>query len=218
MKRLSHLPDDPGIYKVTCAASGEIYVGSAANLRKRWNHHLCHLRKGAHPNQKLQRAWDKYGEASFSCSVLEVCGRDALIPREQYHIDTLAPFYNLRPIAGRTALGTKQSPDHIKKRVEARRRNGTYTRTPEWTEALRQAMIKRGMPEEVRKKGNEYFRTHGHTPEARAKMSASAKARGVKPPGLKDPRNPSPETRAKMRAARLRYLERQKQDAGPDAL
>jgi group I intron endonuclease len=56
---------DAGIYKISHAASGRAYVGSAVNIKKRWATHRHALRTGRHHSQKLQRAWSKYGEAEF---------------------------------------------------------------------------------------------------------------------------------------------------------
>jgi group I intron endonuclease len=40
------LPRASGIYQIRCIPTGKIYVGSAVNLRKRWDQHHRSLRKG----------------------------------------------------------------------------------------------------------------------------------------------------------------------------
>lgn len=84
-----------------------MYVGSATWLGKRCNTHFWDLKKNKHPNIILQRAYNKYGAANFTFSVLEYCSVDKLIEREQYWIDTINCVnpngYNIKAIAGNTA-------------------------------------------------------------------------------------------------------------------
>lgn len=61
----------PGIYTITCTASGKIYVGQTINVRRRWHNHKWHLRKGDHRNSHLQRSWNKNGESAFVFAVVE---------------------------------------------------------------------------------------------------------------------------------------------------
>ena len=86
-----------GIYKIVSKNSGEFYIGSSQNLRKRELDHLSLLRNKKHPNKYLQSVWNKYQDLFFI--VVEECSIEFLIEREQYYINTLLPKYNLRPIA-----------------------------------------------------------------------------------------------------------------------
>lgn len=104
-----------GIYQIVNIINGEKYIGSAVNIKKRWNQHLSQLRKGTHGNKYLQRAYDKYGEDAFKFSVLEtILFSDCLIDLEQKYIDKLNPEYNLCPTAG-SPLGVKRSEETKKK-------------------------------------------------------------------------------------------------------
>lgn len=86
-----------GIYKIVSKNSGEFYIGSSQNLRKRELDHLSLLRNKKHPNRYLQSVWNKYQDLSFI--IIEECPVESLVEKEQYYIDTLSPKYNLRPIA-----------------------------------------------------------------------------------------------------------------------
>lgn len=97
-----------GIYKIVNCITNKIYVGSAVNFKNRWSWHIKDLKRNAHRNSKLQRAWNKYGENTFTFHVLEYCEKEKLIEREQYWIDTLKPEYNIALIAG-SSLGIKRS-------------------------------------------------------------------------------------------------------------
>lgn len=106
--------DVSGVYKIRNTVNGRFYIGSAVNIRKRWNHHLTFLRKGKHHSRHLQCSFNKYGSEAFTVEVLEVttASRNALIEREQHYLDTLRPYrnsgYNVCRKAGST-LGVKHT-------------------------------------------------------------------------------------------------------------
>lgn len=76
-----------GIYVIRNTANGKVYVGSAVNIKGRWAVHKHGLRRGKHHSQRLQRAWNKYGEAAFVLETLELCCVDLLLEREQSYFD-----------------------------------------------------------------------------------------------------------------------------------
>ena len=62
-----------GIYQILNKNNEKRYIGSTSDsFRKRWNLHKYHLRNNKHKNSHLQYAWNKYGEQTFSCSVVEL--------------------------------------------------------------------------------------------------------------------------------------------------
>jgi group I intron endonuclease len=77
------IPLASGIYQIRCVPTGKIYVGSAVNLRKRWQQHKSRLRIGKHVNRYLQAAWDKYGQEQFAFAVLEFIDVTYLLQAEQ---------------------------------------------------------------------------------------------------------------------------------------
>lgn len=60
-----------GVYRITCIVSGNYYIGSSADIEKRWKSHSWHLKKGKHYSQRLQECWNKHGEGSFEFELLE---------------------------------------------------------------------------------------------------------------------------------------------------
>lgn len=96
-----------GIYQIRNLVNGKRYIGSAVRFRSRWHKHISALRRGVHHNAHLQNAWQKYGEDSFEFSIVEVCPRDKLLEREQFHIDQGCD-YNKCMTAG-SPLGVKHS-------------------------------------------------------------------------------------------------------------
>ena len=62
-----------GIYRILNTENGKCYVGQSRNLNKRIADHKCLLRTGRHPNQRLQHAFKKYGEAAFLFTIEIEC-------------------------------------------------------------------------------------------------------------------------------------------------
>lgn len=95
------------IYKIENLVNGHIYIGSAKDYYNRMRLHRHYLRKGKHHSVYLQRAFNKYGEEYLLFSILEFCDNESvLIEREQYHIDSLTPQYNICKKAN-SRLGSK---------------------------------------------------------------------------------------------------------------
>lgn len=95
-----------GIYKITNTVNGKFYVGSSADIDKRWYDHKRELMLNIHTNPKLQHSWNKHGENKFTFAIVENVEADQskLFEREQYYLDALKPYkreigYNICPIA-----------------------------------------------------------------------------------------------------------------------
>ena len=70
--------------------TGQIYIGQSKHIKRRWVDHKYELNRGIHANTFLQNSWNKYGEESFSFSIVEEVNEDKLDEKEQYWID----YYN----------------------------------------------------------------------------------------------------------------------------
>jgi group I intron endonuclease len=117
-----------GVYAIVNTVNGHRYVGSAVNIKKRWEAHKNSLCKGTHHSRYLQRAWNKYGADCFGFSVIEHCDKSLLIVREQFHIDAQRPEYNISPTAG-SPLGVKHSEKARRNMSEAHKGKVTPTKT-----------------------------------------------------------------------------------------
>lgn len=67
-----------GIYAVCCAASGEVWVGSALNLSTIQNRLWFTLRHGTSTQRSLQSAWNAYGAEAFSFEIVEQLEEEAI--------------------------------------------------------------------------------------------------------------------------------------------
>lgn len=110
-----------GIYAIVNTVNGKRYVGSAMNIRLRWESHRRHLANGTHHCKHLQRAWLKHGPDVFKWEIVEeVPDKALLIVREQAWIDSILVTmrYNTSPTAG-SVLGYVQPPEVRRKHAKS---------------------------------------------------------------------------------------------------
>lgn len=77
-----------GIYKITNIITGEVYIGQAVDIAKRWTDHAKHgLGIDTPAGNKLYKAMQEYGLYSFSWELLEECESKLLNEKERFYID-----------------------------------------------------------------------------------------------------------------------------------
>lgn len=77
------------IYTITNLVNNKMYIGCASNPKRRWWEHSSMLKRGKHPNDFLQRAWNKYAEKNFMFEILEECSVSIMLALEHYWVITL---------------------------------------------------------------------------------------------------------------------------------
>lgn len=86
-----------GVYEIVNTVTGDRYIGSSVNMRRRWSAHYCTLQRGRVSGSSiLRRAWEKYGAEAFDFRVLLVCEPELTVLYEQICIDLYKPRYNIR--------------------------------------------------------------------------------------------------------------------------
>lgn len=83
-----------GVYKITNTITGDFYIGSSKNVKRRWAKHKCQTTWNEHPNSLLYKDMQKYGVDKFSFEIIEEVEVDSLKEKEQQFIETLKPTYN----------------------------------------------------------------------------------------------------------------------------
>lgn len=191
-----------GIYAITNRVNGNIYIGSATNLYKRYYEHRFYLDRGTHHNSHLQRSWHKYGESAFLFSALLYCNKTDLITFEQRAIDVFIDklgresIYNTSLTAGNT-LGVKHS-DETKAKI-GEKSKGRWTgkhHTEETKMKIRASNIGRNKGKspsvETRKRMSESGKGRVFSEEHKRKIGDKSRGRIV-----------SDETREKIRRANI---------------
>lgn len=200
-----------GVYKIEC--NGKIYVGSSSrNIQKRWAQHCNDLRKGKHGNQRLQNAFNKYGENSLIFSIITIVeSPKEVIIFEQLYIDELKPYYNICEFAG-SSLGRKASDETKKKLHDS---HIGYINTEETRIKMSKSRMGHTTSEETKRKISEANKLYFNRPEVKQAQREYNIKFGVKPPGRKNcivsestkqklrEHKHSDESKAKMSKARM---------------
>ena len=77
-----------GIYKITRKSTGEIYIGRAVAVDKRWTEHVkMAFSIGSIAHSTLHTLMEKEGVWNFTFELLEEVPKDQLNEREKYYID-----------------------------------------------------------------------------------------------------------------------------------
>lgn len=154
---------------ILCVVNNKSYVGSAGNIEKRWGRHRECLRGGRHYNKHLQRSWTKYGEESFTFTIVEIVPENAsLFEREQWHLDTGTHKFNKTKIAGGGVLRGQKHTNKTRKKMVAGQHRYWKRRRARGGEKL---------TDEHKSKIAAGQRGKKHGDEAKRKMSEAAKKR-----------------------------------------
>lgn len=226
------------VYLVTNTVNGKRYVGKTDDMEYRWWRH----RNSASRSEEtaLYRAIRKYGEAAFTCELLEACESEAhAFEREVYWIAELKTFghggYNMTA-GGEGPSGLKQPEASKPLMARSGPLNGMSgrTHTPETREKLsaaaRSQMERDGHPwlgrkhsKESREKMSRAAMGHKrcvgrkYSAETLAKMSASHRGQPAHNKGK--PGKPHTEERKAAQAEKMRaYWSRRKAEAAADGI
>ena len=83
-----------GVYKITNAITGDFYIGSSKNIKRRWREHKYTSRWNRCSNNPMYIDMRKYGVDKFEFEILEEVEIEKLKETEQQFIETLKPTYN----------------------------------------------------------------------------------------------------------------------------
>ena len=83
-----------GVYKITNTVTGDFYIGSSKDVKRRWASHKCPSSLKRFPNNQLYKDMQKYGLDKFEFEILEEVEEGSLKKKEQQFIETLNPTYN----------------------------------------------------------------------------------------------------------------------------
>lgn len=112
MLYIYNFPPTPGVYVIRCTATGEEYVGSSKNLKRRIQGHLASLRSGASCSPHILAAWKTHGPSAFRFELVALCGIEDRFVQEQAAIDTRHPAMNIYTSLSPKGGNTSPTPGH----------------------------------------------------------------------------------------------------------
>lgn len=83
-----------GVYKITNTVTGDFYIGSSKDVKRRWASHKWQSKWKQCPNNPLYQDMQKYGIDNFEFQILAEVEPEQLKETEQQFIQTLKPTYN----------------------------------------------------------------------------------------------------------------------------
>ena len=114
------------VYKITNAITGDFYIGSSKDVKRRWIEHKCTSSWKNNPNNQMYLDFQKYGLENFVFEILEVVEIDKLKEMEQHYIETLKPTYNNYNAKGWDIERHKKSKEEYKKEYQKTERYKEY--------------------------------------------------------------------------------------------
>jgi group I intron endonuclease len=170
-------PKGAGVYEIRNTVCGRRYLGSSSMLRRRIDAHKYELRHGKHPNVRLQRAWNRDGEAAFQFTLLARLETDEALPTEQRMLDQARAsgevIYNFAPHADAPMRGRKASPESRALMSEAQRQR---YRDPKEREAQSDRMRQFLADPAERVRWSSLRRADNAKPDVIARKAAACKA------------------------------------------
>ena len=104
-----------GIYKITNTITGDFYIGSSKDVKRRWvSHKLPSIWKEC-PNSPMYQDMRKYGVDKFVFEILAEVEPEKLKETEQKFIETLKPTYNRNNAKGLNIEKRKKSKKEYRK-------------------------------------------------------------------------------------------------------
>ena len=83
-----------GVYKIENTITGDFYIGSSKDVKKRWAHHKYPSQWKYNPNSPMYKDMQRYGVENFEFTILCEVESEQLKETEQEFIEMLQPTYN----------------------------------------------------------------------------------------------------------------------------
>ena len=144
-----------GIYKIVNNVTGKCYVGQSQRLKKRIKEHFRLLKLKKHPNEHLQRSYNKYGKDVFEGHIEVICENtedldaleEAFLTKEAWFEEEVV--YNIANFAKAPMRGKKHSEETRQKIKENKAKSNFDYSNPIWRESLKKGQYERLFSDEV---------------------------------------------------------------------
>ena len=136
-----------GVYKITNTVTGDSYIGSSKNIKKRWMQHKCQSTWTNNPNKQLYKDMMKYGVDKFELQILAEVEAEHLKETEQKFIETLKPTYNSNNAKGLNIDKQKKSKKKYQKSDKCKEYLKEYKKSDKYKEYEKSEKRKKYMKE-----------------------------------------------------------------------
>lgn len=86
---------ESGIYQIVNTITGDCYIGSTVDLKRRKQQHFCEYCWKKEPNKQLYKDMKQYGKENFLFKTIQLCNPEELKKYEQIAIEKYKPKYNM---------------------------------------------------------------------------------------------------------------------------
>ena len=119
-----------GVYKITNTITGDFYIGSSKDVKRRWANHKCLSKWNEHPNNPMYLDMQRYGVDKFEFDILCEVEPEHLKEKEQQFIEKMHPIYNSNRANGLDVERLKESN---------RKANRKYRKSAKYKETRRKS-------------------------------------------------------------------------------
>ena len=125
------------VYKITNTITGDFYIGSSKNVKKRWADHKVPSTWKQHLNNPMYLDFQKYGLDKFKFQVIEEVEEASLKEVEQKLIETLNPTYNNNNAKGLDVERYKEWQEEYRKTDKCKEYQKEYRKSDKGKESKR---------------------------------------------------------------------------------
>lgn len=208
-----------GIYGWKNTVTGMWYIGQTTEMSRRSSWHWWALLRGGHHNPKMQRSFNKHGQAAFEFHILEECAEEMLDMRERAWISYYKADQNLfgYNCDSGGSLHKRFTPEVLAKLKEIQSKRGPDSPEVKARKKIAQKKRAENLSSEERKAMSDKAKGRFIDDEWKAKMAAAAKARWAKEEERKKQSNRikgksfTSEVLEKIRQGNLRWSQQRKE-------
>ena len=135
-----------GVYKITNTITGDFYIGSSNDVKRRLASHKWPSKWKRYPNNPMYQDMNKYGLENFAFEILAEVEEGSLKEKEQQFIEMLKPTYNQMNAKGLDIERQKECKKEYQKsdkgKESHRKANNKYKKSDKGKESNRKSCNK----------------------------------------------------------------------------
>ena len=131
-----------GIYKITNTITGDFYIGSSKDIKRRWREHKWPSTWKRYSNNPMYQDMKNYGTDKFEFQVIEEVEEEELKEIEQEFIEKLKPTYNNYNAKGLNIERRKKCCKEYEKTEKRKKCHKEYHKTDKGKESQKKAVNK----------------------------------------------------------------------------